>query len=120
MFLSVATLPEVGSVKPHVSLRWRANCPHGSVATIQVTTDSPLTLAGYSGEAAIPKWWRQEGTTTPPHSQGRFVVDLWAWFILAWARNGVGLSPVSVVDHYEQVTPPHTSWVRGNSRDASP
>jgi hypothetical protein len=82
MFLSTATLTEVGSVWPFVRFRWRANCPHGSVATIQVTTVSPLTLAGYSGEAAIPKWWRQEGTTTPPRSQDRFVVDLWVWFIL--------------------------------------
>jgi hypothetical protein len=47
-------------------------------------------------------------------------MDLWVWFILAWARNGVGLSPVSVDDHCEQVTPPHTSWVRENSRDAFP
>ena len=32
----------------------------------------------------------------------------------------MGLSPVSVVSHCEQVTPPNTPWVRGNSRDAFP
>ena len=76
MFLSTATVIEVGSVGPRIGFRWWANCPHGSATTYQVTTVSPLTLAGYSGEAAIPKWWRQEGTTTPPRSQDRFVMDL--------------------------------------------
>ncbi len=112
MFLSTAALTEVGSVGPGVGLRRRANCPHGSAATVPVTTVSPLTLAGYSGEAAIPKGPRQEGTTTPPRNPSRFVVDLWVGVVLGWSRNGVGLSPVSVVDHCEQVTTPHTSWVR--------
>jgi hypothetical protein len=30
----------------------------------------------------------------------------------------VGLSPVSVVSHCEQVTPPYTPWAERNSRDA--
>jgi hypothetical protein len=37
-------------------------------------------------------------------------MDLWAGGIRAAARNGVGLSPVSVVSHCEQVTPPYTPW----------
>jgi hypothetical protein len=48
----------------------------------------------------------------PPRPSGRFVVDLWACCIPAGARNGVGLSPVSVVSRCEQATPPHTPWVR--------
>jgi len=82
MFLSSAALTEVGSVGPPVGCRKRANCPRGSAATVQVTTDSPLTLAGYSGEAAIPEWPHQEGTATPPQSQDRFVMDLWVWVVL--------------------------------------
>jgi hypothetical protein len=38
-------------------------------------------------------------------------MDLSAQCIQACAWNGVGLSPVSVVDHCEQVTPPHTPRV---------
>jgi hypothetical protein len=75
-----------------------------------MATDSPLTPLGrrYSGEAAIPERPRQEGTSAPPRSQGRFVVDLWAWSIRSELRNGVGLSPVSVISRCEQVTPPNT------------
>jgi hypothetical protein len=43
---------------------------------IRIATDSPLTLSGYSGEAAIPEYPHLEGTNMPPHSQTRFVVDL--------------------------------------------
>jgi hypothetical protein len=112
MFLSVAAWTEGGSVRPQVGVRKRANCPHGFVATSPFTTDSPLTLAGYSGEAAIPERPHQEGTIAPPRKPSRFVVDLWASLILACVRSGVGLSPVSVISHCEQATPPYTPWVR--------
>jgi hypothetical protein len=80
--------------------------------TTPFTMVSPLTLAGYSGEAAIPERPHQEGTIAPPRKQGRFVMDLWACLIRARTRNGVGFSPVSVVSHCEQATPPYTPWVR--------
>ena len=54
----------------------------------------------------------------PPRRQSRFAMGLWACVIRVGARNGVGLSPVSVVSHCEQVTPPYTSWAGRNSRDA--
>jgi len=60
----------------------RANCPHGFIVLIPLTTDPPLTATGgYSGEAAIPKRGHQEGTLAPPRSQDRFVIDLSAWCI---------------------------------------
>ena len=86
-----------------------------------MATDSPLTPLGrrYSGEAAIPERPHQEGTIAPPRSQGRFVVDLWAWSIRSELRNGVGLSPVSVISRCEQVTPPNTLRAGRNNRNAS-
>ena len=97
-----------------------ANCPHGFGGAVRMTTDPPLTPgrrwddAGrrYSGEAAIPERPHQEGTIAPPRSQSRFAVDLWAWSIRSELRNGVGLSPVSVVSRCTQARPPITLSVR--------
>ena len=102
-----------------------ANCPHGGARASLLATDSPLTApwpmprCSYSGEAAIPKRPHQEGTVAPPRSQSRFVVDLWAWCSLGprGPRNGVGLSPVSVVRHCEQARPPYTPRAGGKNRD---
>jgi hypothetical protein len=90
-------------------------------APARIATDSPLTLVarGYSGEAAIPESSHLESASSPPRRPGRFVVDLWACVVRNEFRNGVGLSPVSVVSHCEQATPPTTLRVEGNSRDAS-
>src|SRR5580658_8583275 len=66
--------------------RWRANCPHGLVVTVPMTTDSPLTLAGYSGEAAIPKRPHQEGTSVPPRKP---TLSPWAYGPgLSWRKPG--------------------------------
>jgi hypothetical protein len=91
-------------------------------APARIATDPPLIPASrdYSGEAAIPEYPHLEGTGTPPRRQDRFVVDLSACVVRSELRNGVGLSPVSVASHCEQVTPPSTLRDEGNSRDALP
>ena len=61
----------------------RANCPRGFDDTGRITTVSPLTLAGYSGEAAIPERSCLEGAIAPPRGQAGFVMDLWAWVVPA-------------------------------------
>jgi hypothetical protein len=43
-------------------------------------------------------------------------VDLWAGCIQAGAWSGVGLSPVSVVGHCRQATPPSTPRIDGQNR----
>lgn len=120
MFLSSSVPIRVRLGPAYVGVVRLANFPHGFADAVRMTTDSPLTPerrwggAGrrYSGEAAIPKRPHQEGTIAPPHSQRRFVIDLWAWSIRSELRNGVGLSPVSVISRCEQVTPPNTLRIR--------
>jgi hypothetical protein len=90
-------------------------------APARIATDSPLASVarGYSGEAAVPESSRLESTSSPPRRQVHFVVDLSACVVRSDLRNGVGFSPVSVISHCEQATPPTTLRVEGNSRDAS-
>jgi len=90
-------------------------------APARIATDSPLIPAcrDYSGEAAIPKCPHQEGTGTPPRRQDHFVVDLSACVVRSELRNGVGLSPVSVISHCEQATPPITLRAGRNNRITS-
>ena len=93
---------------------WRVCLPRILLSPGRLPCGCPLgdTDVGYSGEAVIPERPSQEDPSVPPRDQALFVMDLWAWVIRGHPRNGVGLSPVNVVSHYEQATPPVTSRVR--------
>ena len=119
MFLSGALPPEGAQAGLGAVPATRSNCPHGFVTTTLLATDSPLTAwaAATAGKLPSPSEGTRRGTLAPPRRQSRFVLDLSAWCIQAGAWNGVGLSPVRVVGHCEQVTPPHTPRVNGQNRD---
>ncbi len=72
-----------------------------------------LSPAGYSGAAAIP-----EATAGGADRRSAASPDPFAMLIgLAYpgeARDGVGLSPVSVISHYVQAKPPVTSMARSD------
>jgi hypothetical protein len=99
----------------------RANCPHGFVATLLLTTDSPLTArkrllrGSCHPQARAPGGARSRRRVarTVSSSTYRPGVSRQAW-------NGVGLSPVSVLGPCEQATPPSTPRVRGDNRIHSP
>lgn len=79
------------------------------------------TQGSYSGDAAIPKRPGQEDPNVPPRRQAGFVMDLWAWVVRREQhplRNGVGPSPVSVIDPCDQATPPTTPRGRDGNRNA--
>jgi hypothetical protein len=110
MFLSrrfpVRVRLEPAECRPWV---WRANCPHGFAAVRLIITVPPFARGAnlalpwgcsprcYSGEAVIPKRraWRARACRRMSRT-----VSPWTYrSALSWrTRNGVGLSPVSVVN----------------------
>jgi hypothetical protein len=116
--LASPLLPEGARTCRRSARGWRANCPRGIAWAALLATDSPLTAwaAATPGKLPSPSEGTRRGTLAPPRSQGRFVMDLWAWCIRT-SRNDVGLSPVSVVGPCEQVRPPYTPRVDGVDRN---
>lgn len=54
----------------------RASFPRVARVSERIATVPPLTLAGYSGRAAIPEREDQEGLLAPARDRNHFVVDL--------------------------------------------
>lgn len=80
------------------------------------STVSPFAGPATPEKLPSPRCPGQEGPGHAAASPDRFAVGLWVSVILAGARNGVGLSPVSVISPCEQVTPPITPRVREHNR----
>ena len=89
-----------------------ANCPHGPAGVcLREHGSSFRPWAGYSGAAAIPeaasRWGRRSHRRVPGPFRSAYRSGL-----PGQCRDGVGLSPVSVVSHCAQARPPVTVSVR--------
>jgi len=89
-----------------------ANCPHGPASVfLREHGTSFRPWAGYSGDAAIPeaasRWGRRSHRCVPGPFRSAYGSGL-----PGWCRDGVGLSPVSVVSRCAQARPPVTVSVR--------
>lgn len=110
MFLSEPQVSEEG--RAALCRPTGANCPHGPACVfLREHGTSFHPGRGYSGDAAIPEAASRRGRrshrrVTEPfrHAYGLGLPGL--------RRDGVGLSPVSVVSHCVQATSPNTLSVR--------